>query len=208
MKSRTNIIIASMAFTILVTGCFIGKEIAFSTKYNRYDSNNTNINTANIIKSEQVAYLSQTEKEKQKTFEVPDGDTSFKSYMDYRAITNIRSDQFKLQQECVTDSHGLRRYGEDYVIAVGSYYSKNIGDRLTIMLDNGDSFTAVVGDFKADDCTDTYHRYYAMSDGRKNVIEFIVDTDALDNKARRMGDISYIDGFSGNVIKIAKSKSN
>lgn len=204
MKSRTNIIIASMAFTILVTGCFVGKEIAISTKYNTYDSNNTNINTANIIKSEQVSDLSQAEKEKQKTFEVPDGDTSFKSYMDYRAITNICSDQFKLQQECVTDSHGLRRYGDDYVIAVGSYYSKNIGDRLTITLDNGSSFTAVVGDFKANKHTDSTNRYYAMSGGKKNVIEFIVDTDALDNKARRMGDISYIDGFVGNVKSIEK----
>ena len=138
-------------------------------------------------------------------YSVPDGDTSFKSYMDYRAITNIRSDQFKLQQECVTDSHGLRRYGEDYVIAVGSYYSKNIGDRLTITLDNGDSFTAVVGDFKANKHTDSTNRYYAMSGGKKNVIEFIVDTDELDSKARRMGDISYIDGFSGNITDISRT---
>jgi hypothetical protein len=199
-QSRTNIIASLMAIAVLIAGGVVERD--FKPTYH----------TANAIETERITRLkksSESESEKNvATLEVPEGDTSFKSYMDYRAITNIRSDQFKLQQDCVTDSHGLRRYGDDYVIAVGSYYSKNIGDRLTITLDNGDSFTAVVGDFKADDCTDIYHRYYAMSDGRKNIIEFIVDTDELDSKARIMGDISYIDGFSGNVIKIAKSKPN
>lgn len=135
---------------------------------------------------------------------VPTGDTSFKSYMDFRAITNVSSEQYKLQEECVTDSHGLRKYGDDYVIAVGSYYADRVGDRLEITLESGEKFMAVVGDFKADAHTDKTNRYYPMSDGKKNVIEFIVDTDALDSMARKMGDISYIDGFEGNIDSIEK----
>lgn len=135
---------------------------------------------------------------------VPVGDTAFKSYMDYRCITSRRSPQYKLQGECWTDENGLRRLGDDYVIAVGSYYADHIGDRLEITLENGDGFTAVVGDFKANCHTDSTHRYYPMSGGRKNVIEFIVDTESLDRTARRMGDISYIDGFGGDIADVEK----
>lgn len=137
---------------------------------------------------------------------VPDGDTSFKSYMDYKCITDRNSPQYKLQGECWTDKNGLRRFGNDYVIAVGSYYAESVGERLEITLDSGDKFTAVVGDFKADSHTDNTHRYYPMSDGNKNVIEFIVDTGSLDKKAKRMGDISYVDGFEGNIESVTKTE--
>jgi hypothetical protein len=137
---------------------------------------------------------------------VPDGDTSFKSYMDYKCITDRNSPQYKLQGECWTDKNGLRRFGDDYVIAVGSYYAESVGERLEITLDSGDKFTAVVGDFKADSHTDSTHRYYPMSNGDKNVIEFIVDTGSLDKKAKRMGDISYVDGFEGNIESVTKTE--
>jgi hypothetical protein len=137
---------------------------------------------------------------------VPDGDTSFKSYMDYKCITDRNSPQYKLQGECWTDKNGLRRFGDDYVIAVGSYYAESVGERLEITLDSGEEFTAVVGDFKADNHTDNTHRYYPMSNGGKNVIEFIVDTGSLDKKAKRMGDISYVDGFEGNIESVTKTE--
>lgn len=137
---------------------------------------------------------------------VPDGNTSFKSYMDYKCITDRNSPQYKLQGECWTDKNGLRRFGDDYVIAVGSYYAESVGERLEITLDSGEEFTAVVGDFKADSHTDSTHRYYPMSDGNKNVIEFIVDTGSLDKKAKRMGDISYVDGFEGNIESVTKTE--
>lgn len=133
---------------------------------------------------------------------IPEGNTSFKTYMDYRSITDVSSDQYKLQNDCWTDANGLRRYGDDYVIAVGSYYADNIGDRLNITLDSGEEFTAVVGDFKADIHTDKSNRFTRMENGDKNVIEFVVDVDALSRKAKYMGDISYISGFDGNVESI------
>jgi hypothetical protein len=41
-------------------------------------------------------------------------------------------------------------------------------------------------------------------EGRKCVVEFVVDMTILDKTARRMGDISYIEGFSGNIEQIVK----
>jgi hypothetical protein len=138
-------------------------------------------------------------------YEVPDGKTSFKSYMSYKAITNTNSAQYKLQQECWTDSYGLRRYDDKYVIALGSFYTDTIGDEFKITLDTGKTFRAVVGDFKSDRHTDELHQYTPTSDVGKCVIEFVVDMPQLDETVRKMGDVSYCNNFDGNVEKIEKA---
>lgn len=135
--------------------------------------------------------------------EVPDGDTSFKAYMDWHCITNTRSDQYNLQLECWTDDQGLRRHGDDYVIALGTFYADRIGERYKITLDSGVTFTATVGDFKADKDTDSSNMYTPMQGSAKNVIEFVVDTPELPATARRMGDISYA-GFEGDVERMVR----
>lgn len=137
-------------------------------------------------------------------YDVPEGDTSFKSYMDYRCITNTDSAQYRLQQQCYTDTDGLRRTESgDYTIALGSYYASRIGDRYRIELDGGRVFYATVGDFKADRHTDALNQYTEAGNGSKNVVEFIVDTDDLSPYTREMGDISYSD-FYGNIESIER----
>lgn len=135
---------------------------------------------------------------------VPNIDTSFKAYMDYRTITNTESAQYKLQQDCWTDENGLRRQTDDYVVAMGTYYSNTIGDRFEITLDNGNNFTVIIGDIKADKHTDSKNMYYPMGDGKGNVIEFIVDAKKLDKTAKNWGDISAIDFFDGEIEEIKK----
>ena len=137
-------------------------------------------------------------------YAIPTGDTSFKSYMDWEAITNKDSKQYKLQQECWSDDTVLRRHEDDYCVAMGTYYASYIGERFKITLSTGESFTAVVGDFKANCHTDNLNRYTPMSDNRKNVVEFIVDTNELDSTAKKMGDISYVENFDGNIRSIEK----
>lgn len=137
------------------------------------------------------------------TLDVPSGDTAFKSYMSWRTITNKESYQYKLQKRCWTDANGLRRYKTYYVVALGSYYTDHIGERFRITTDDGSEFECVVGDFKADRHTDALNQYTPM-DGRKCVVEFVVDMNVLDKTAKRMGDISYIEGFSGNIESIEK----
>ena len=137
------------------------------------------------------------------SLDVPAGDTAFKSYMSYRTITNTDSNQYKLQRKCWTDGNGLRRYKTYYVVALGSYYADHIGDTFRITTEDGNSFECIVGDFKADQHTDDKNQYTPM-EGRKCVVEFVVDMQILDKTAKKMGDISYIEGFSGNIESIEK----
>lgn len=137
-------------------------------------------------------------------YSIPDGDTSFKTYMDYRCITNTRSMQYKLQTKAWTDDEGLRRINDDYIVALGTFYAEHIGDRVKITLDTGEEFTATVGDFKANCHTDATNRYTSMTNGCKNVVEFIVDTKSMNSKPRRMGDISYCYGMKGNITSIER----
>ena len=152
---------------------------------------------------------STTTTEEAEGMDVPSGDTAFKSYMSYKAITNTDSYQYKLQKRCWTDANGLRRYKTFYVVALGSYYAEYIGQTFHVKTTNGNEFDCVVGDFKADRHTDSLHQYTPMDpqDGstvRKCVVEFVVDTYILDKTAKKMGDISYIEGFSGDIEQIVK----
>ena len=137
--------------------------------------------------------------------DVPSGDTSFKAYMDYRTIADTDTPQYELQQHCWTDCDGFRRQTDDYVIALGSYYGTEIGDRFEITLDTGTKFTAILGDQKANRDTDPNHQYTPVSDeNMKNVIEFIVDTQKISRTSRQLGDMSNSYGFSGNITSIEK----
>lgn len=137
----------------------------------------------------------------QMIFTVPDVDSDFKSYMDYRCITNTSSDQYKLQQKCYTDDNGLRVYDGYYAVALGTYYSSTIGDKFHITLDTGEEFDVIVGDVKADCDTDKTNRYVPVNG---NIIEFIVDTRKLPKDVRFMGTVSALDDFEGSVESIEK----
>lgn len=129
---------------------------------------------------------------------------SRKTYMDYRKITNTSSEQYKLQQnkDCYTTDTGLRKVNEYYCIAVGTYYSNNIGDKLIVHMKNGESFKAIVADIKDDKHTDETNRQH-RKDG--SVIEFVVDTKKLPELVRKMGDISYMnETFKGEIKAIIK----
>lgn len=124
--------------------------------------------------------------------------TGFKSYMDYRALTNRRSKQYALQQNAYTDEQGFRIYDGCYMVALGTYYAQSVGERFRITLDSGKSFLAVAGDVKSNAHTDRLHQHRGG-----NIVEFIVDTRAISSTCRRMGDMSYA-GFSGRIQSIEK----
>lgn len=141
-------------------------------------------------------------------YSVPSGDTSFKSYMNYKCLSSS-SAQGKLQKNAWTDEYGLRRVGDDYCVAVGSYYSTTIGERFEVEFDNGKIITVIVGDCKQDCHTDSTNRYRNVYDSygnhiSKNVLEFIVDTSVLHKKSKQMGTVSEIDHLSGNIVRITK----
>jgi len=135
--------------------------------------------------------------------EVPNTDTSMKTYMDYRTITDKTSEQYKLQQreDVYTDDEGFRRIRDRYIVAVGTYFSEKIGDILRVELSEGTIFEVVVGDFKANKHTDKTNRQHKI-DG--SVVEFIVSVDKLSDLPRKMGDMSYAEGINlkGNIVSI------
>lgn len=127
----------------------------------------------------------------------PNVNTSFKSYMCYRAITCVNSNQYILQQKAHTDKDGIRRVGKDICIALGTRYSSTVGDRFLIELDTGQRFTAIVGDIKSDAHTDKKTHSYIKSNG--NVVEFIVDDRKISNDIKFTGNVSCIDKYKGQI---------
>lgn len=195
------------------TLCSVKSLEYFTNTHNNNEDNHTSlpisVSAYDISSLSGISEHSSVQEIATEFMELPDLNTSFKSYMSYRCITNTSSEQYKLQSEAWTDDNGLRRLGDDYMVALGSYYSSNIGDRFIITLDTDAQFTAVMADMKADKHTDNTNRYSAVydSDGNfisANVIEFIVDTNELPQKVKLWGDVSAIDDFSGNIVSIEK----
>lgn len=131
-------------------------------------------------------------------YKLPDNN-GFKAYMDYRAITNTASKQYQLAKKCKTDSNGLRTYDDRYAVAIGQGYGAHIGSYIDAKLDTGVTIQCIVGDFKGTDITDK-EMHIDINNG--SVLEFIVDTPALDSKVKLSGTISTIKGFNGSVKEI------
>lgn len=142
-------------------------------------------------------------------FTLPLCDTSFKCYMDYRAITDETSKQYEIQQQAYTDNDGFRKIGEDYLVAVGTYYSESCGERFNVTLDTGNQITVTIGDIKQDCCTDELNMYSPVYDENGNfisgnVVEFIVDTELLSQKAKMLGSVEAYEDFKGNIKSIER----
>lgn len=140
------------------------------------------------------------------SYEVPNIDTGFKAYMDYRTITDTTTPQWDLQQIAVTDEYGLRKVNDDFCVAVGSYYSSTIGDRFKVILDNGNEFTVIVAELKQDRHTNSTNQYSPVYKNGElysaNVLEFIVDKNVVHSTALAWGTISYYEEFKGNILSM------
>ena len=155
------------------------------------------------VKQQTVSTQIQTEK-------IPTGavslfaeqETWFKAYMDYRTITDTASVQYTLQQNAWTDLQGLRRIGDDYLVAMGTGWLKEgCGDRFLVTLETGEQFTVMVADIKADCHTDASHLYRICGAGA-NVLEFIVDANLLSDEVRISGSVSAYPALAGNITAI------
>lgn len=138
------------------------------------------------------------------TYTIPDNGGKFKSYTNYRLLSKSSPQWNKIQchSNAYTDENGLRKVGDYYCVAMGSYYSSTLGDTFEVTTEGG-TFRVVLCDFKANQHTDSTNRYTAHNGC---VIEFYVDMDSLDSAARRMGDVSYADSkFSGKITSITKT---
>lgn len=137
--------------------------------------------------------------------DLPDLPTRVKACTDYRCYNIPSTPHWRLQQCAWTDEYGLRRFNDDYIVGLGTYYSTDIGDRFEITLDTGRVFTIILGDNKADCDTDKTNRYkpcsyYNPEDA--NVLEFIADFDVMPDWVYARGTIDCLDDFSGNIAQM------
>lgn len=218
-KVRTNaigIMLISTAF--LLASCCTAVNLEESKQEVKAVNESSNVKTLSdeeiddIHNAIKVCTLSDRQSKKYEEKELPLCDTWFKSYISYKAITNTNSDQYKIQQSAWTDENGLRRYGDDYIVAVGTYYADACYTRFKVKLDSGSEIIVMVGDIKQDVHTDDKNQYSTVTDSNgqfisANVLEFIVDTSTLNKKAKNLGSVHCIDGLEGNIISIKKIKS-
>ncbi len=141
---------------------------------------------------------------------VPDMNSSFKTYMDYRCITDVSSPQYKYIQDWGwSDSNGfMRAKGETdlgvpddyYMIAMGSRYGTGIGTKYRITTNTGNVFYAVLCDQKSDYDTDSTHTF-----GRNNdIVEFIVDTRQLNRDVKVMGSANVYMPLNGKIVSVER----
>lgn len=136
-------------------------------------------------------------------YETSNGGGAFKSYTNYKLLNKESSQWNKIQchNNAYTDENGLRKIDEYYCVAMGSYYTKTLGDLFEIKTESG-MFAVIICDFKADKHTDVKNQY-TLRNGC--MVEFYVDINTLNNTAKHMGDISYVsDNFKGKIISITK----
>ena len=134
-------------------------------------------------------------------YTIPPVNTSFKSWMPYTAITNRASAAYKQQQYAYTDENGLRKIGDDYCVAMGTYYSSTIGERFKITMNTGATFTVIISDIKSNRHTDSTHRYTARNGC---MMEFLIDKSCLANCIRVSGNVGSLSLFSGQFAKVEK----
>lgn len=156
--------------------------------------------------------ISIIEESKGELYDIPDYDTSFMAYMDYRTITDDTTPQWYLQQEAETSPLGLRYIDNYYLVAMGDYYGE-VRDCFEITLENNITFKVMIGETKGHR---SYKDPYGAIDGMyhevwykwelisKNVIEFIVDVDSLNEMVIALGNVGYYEDFNSNIIEIKK----
>lgn len=119
------------------------------------------------------------------TYSIPEY-SGFKSYMSYKLFGKW-TDQYELQQFAVTDEYGFRRFEDYYIIAMGTFFDSQIGQRVDLVLQNGEVIKCVIGDKKAEQDTDSSNMF-----SKNNCLsEFLVDTKNLETTVKSRGDVSH-----------------
>ena len=162
---------------------------SFNTKiqYTDYDGEWTKIKFKDGYAYMHKNYISK-KKNRYKEYSVPET-SGFKSFMSYKAITSKSSPQYKLQHEkAYTGKNGIRQVDGRYCVAIGSYFTNEIGALFDLVLENGTVIPCILADQKADKDTDSQN---IITRHNGCLSEFIVDVGNLKREIARMGDVSY-----------------
>lgn len=116
---------------------------------------------------------------------------TWKSWMDYNAITSPSSRQWALQKLAVTDeTTGYRMVGKHIMVAMGPMYGP-VGQKLKLFFEDGQSLSVIIGDIKHQGCVS----------GDGSMLEFIVDKTKMLPSIKRSG--TYNDLYKGRIVAIA-----
>lgn len=145
------------------------------------------------------------------SLETPNINSSFKTWMSYKAITDKNSPQYKfISRWGWSDNEGFMRCSGEYdlgveqdyyLIALGSYYGTEIGTKYRITLDTGNVFYGVLADCKSDKHTNYTNQYVQHN---QNIIEFLVDTSKLNKNVKKYGSANVYMPLNGKVVKIER----
>lgn len=169
--------------------------ITQSEKITAFDSSNDLIQNTYNKSSDKLSKLNTT------SLEIPDGDCSSFMFMDYRALTDISSKQWELQQYAYDGNYGIRMVDGCYCVATSSMYG-DVGDKIRVTTDRGNTYWCIIADIKGYDSVGGW--YHVNSQGAINLIEFVVDSDYIPNECWQMGDMGVIDSIGGNVVSIER----
>lgn len=162
---------------------------SFNTKiqYTDYDGEWAKIKFKDGYAYMHKKYISK-KKNRYKEYSVPET-SGFKSFMSYKSITSKSSPQYKLQHEkAYTGKNGIRQVDGRYCVAIGSYFTNEIGALFDLVLENGTVIPCILADQKADKDTDSQN---IITRHNGCLSEFIVDVGNLKREIARMGDVSY-----------------
>ena len=133
-------------------------------------------------------------------YSVPEKASSFKSYMDYRCITDKRSKAYQVANSATKLDNGLLVVdNEYYCVAMGTYYGQ-VGDKFYIETNEGNSWKIILCDIKANSHTDSTNRY-TIANGC--MMEFVVDTRLIPSSVKSSGTVNGL-GFSGKITLVRK----
>lgn len=156
---------------------------------------------------------------------VPNINSSFKTWMDYDAISSRSSPQWKcIHNWCWVDWEGFVRCNGErdlginddyYAIAMGSFYGSTIGTKYKITLDTNQVIYCILCDQKADIHTNSTHQYSSHND----ILEFIINVRSksygmpgsrhgLNQSVRIMGNANVYQPLKGNIVKIERIDFN
>lgn len=129
----------------------------------------------------------------------------FKAYethtLDSGRLRFSNAPQVELQSIAYTDTKtGIRMVDGRYCVALGSYYSTNIGQKFDLIMENGAKIPCILADGKDDRDTDSTNRACKVNGG---ITEFVVDRNQLNAKIKGAGSVSGMGGaFDGEIAYI------
>lgn len=124
------------------------------------------------------------------------GRSNFKSWTDYRALGR-KTPNYKLCSAANVDENGLLVYDGHYLVAMGSGWGIELGDIFLIITDEGNVFSVMICDEKADRDTDSTN---TVTRANGCMVEFYVRRDLLNPSVRYHGTVGKLPQFSGKII--------